>query len=275
MKWEIQPRLERPVLLAAFGGWNDAGDAASGAVRFLAAQWHAREFANIDPEEFYDFNETRPTIRMDEGITREIEWPSNRFTATGLSGSADVVFLHGTEPQLKWRSYCEQVLEVCEHLGVERIISMGALLTDIAHTKPVPVTAASNNPDILTGFGLTSTQYEGPTGIVGVLNAMAQARGIESTSLWASVPHYVGQTPSPKAMLALTRIVAKLIDAPVDVVELEKAADAYEGHITELVEADEDIASYVAQLEDSDDEDPLSADEIADAAEQFLRDQGK
>lgn len=275
LKWEAEPRLERPILIAAFGGWNDAGDAASGAVRYLAAQWHAREFATLDPEEFYDFSEIRPTIRLDDGKTREIEWPTNLFTATGLSGSSDIIFFHGTEPQLKWRTYCEQIFAVCEKFGVERIYSLGALLTDVAHTKPVPVSAASTNPDLIEGYGIDVTQYEGPTGIVGVLTGLAAERGIEATSLWASVPHYVGQTPSPKAMLALTRNLLRLIDGSAELRDLENASDAYEDHINELVAADEEVANYVAQLEDTEEEEPVTGDDIARDVEQFLRDQGK
>ncbi len=266
--------MAQPVLVTAFGGWNDAGDAATGAVRFLAGKWHARSFATIDPEDYFDFSQNRPIVRIDDAITREIEWPTNRFTATSKPKTCNVFFLHGTEPQLKWKTFCKTIIDVAKMLGVQEIITLGSLLTDVPHTRPSPITVATRDNFMIDDFKMAAAQYEGPTGIVAVLNHFAFEAGLEATSLWASVPHYVAQTPSPKAMLALVSATTDLLSTDVDTSELEQAADAYENQVTELVSSDEDIANYVAQLELTDEEVPVvDVEVIADEAQQFLREQ--
>lgn len=275
VNWEHRPRMAKPVLVVAFGGWNDAGDAATGAIRFLAGKWHARSFATIDPEDYFDFSQSRPIVRIDDAVTREIEWPTNRFTATSKPKTCNVLFLHGTEPQLRWKTFCSTIIEVAQSLGVREIITLGSLLTDVPHTRPSPITVATRDSYMIDHFKMTPAQYEGPTGVVAVLNHMAHEAGMESTSLWASVPHYVAQTPSPKAMLALVKATTDLLSVEIDTDDLEQAADAYESQVTELVSSDEDIANYVAQLELSDDEESIvDVDGIADEAQQFLREQG-
>ena len=274
VNWEYRPRMAKPVLVTAFAGWNDAGDAATGAVRFLAGKWHARSFATIDAEEFFDFSQTRPVVRIDDAVTREIEWPANRFTATSKPKTCNLLFLHGTEPQLKWKTFCSTIIDIAKTLGVREIITLGSLLTDVPHTRPSPITVATRDSYMIDHFKMTPAQYEGPTGVVGVLNHMAYEAGLESTSLWASVPHYVAQTASPKAMLALVNATTELLSIDVDTSDLEQAANAYEDQVTELVASDEDIANYVAQLELTDENEPaLDLDAIADEAQQFLREQ--
>jgi predicted ATP-grasp superfamily ATP-dependent carboligase len=269
--WEDRPRLNRPTLVAAFGGWNDAGDAATGALRFLAGKLHARSFATIEAEEFFDFSQSRPIIRLDDGITREVEWPTNRFTATSLDDGSSVIFLHGTEPQLKWKTFCELVLKVAKELDCAEVITLGSLLADVPHTRPAPLSVASRDQQTLEHLSIPATQYEGPTGIVGVLNQMAEAENLIASSLWVSVPHYVPQTPSPKAIAALAGATSSLLCIDIDVSELDKAAETYESQINQLVSSDEEISDYVAQLEAAEDTEDIDLDNLADEAERFLR----
>jgi len=274
LEWERRPNLKRPIVVAAFGGWNDAGEAATAAVRYFASKWHARSFATIDPEDFFDFTQTRPTVRLIDGVTRGVEWPTNRFTAATVPGrERDVVFLDGTEPQLKWRTFSNALIEVATELDASMVITLGGLLADVPHTRPAPVTMNSNNGDLLARYNLEPSQYEGPTGIVGIVHDACASAGIESASLWVTVPHYISQTPSPKATLALVTRTAELMDVPIDTVELEVASHAYERQVNELVEDDEDIATYVAQLEEAADEMNVQGDNLAAEAERFLRGQ--
>ena len=275
--------------MAAFEGWNDAADAATTAVRYLEERWSARAFADIDPEEFYDFSTTRPHVRLVDGLTREIVWPSNRFAAANLSSSRrDVVVLLGTEPQLRWRTFCDQVLDVARAVDVELVVTLGALLADVPHTRPVQVTGTAADEELVQSLGLERSRYEGPTGIVGVLHDAFRRAGIPSASLWAAVPHYVAATPSPKAALALVQRTAHLLASPLVVTDLEIAAASYERQVSEVVEADDDVAAYVRQLEyrdeddddiDEDDElDPAdlpSGDALVAELERFLRDQNR
>jgi len=276
LTWNQRPELHRPVLVAAFAGWNDAGDAATGAARWLASQWGARDLASIDPEEFFDFTATRPVVHLSQGSSRSVEWPVNHFSVARAPSGRDVVFLHGIEPHLKWRTFCTLVLDVAREVGAEIVLTLGGLLADVPHTHPAPVTAHSTDPELLTRFNFRPSQYEGPTGVVGVLHHACLDAGIPSASLWVAVPHYVSQTASPKAMLALVRRTADVLDIPVDTTDLELASAAYERQVTDVVAADEEMAEYVAQLEANDESDELdSADRLAAEAERFLRGQGE
>jgi proteasome assembly chaperone (PAC2) family protein len=281
VRWDQRPQLRRPVLIAAFEGWNDAGDAATLAVQYLCETWGARRFASLDPEEFYDFTTTRPQVKLVDGITRTIEWPGNELWAASVPGTGrDVVLLQGVEPQLKWRTYCGAVLEVAEFLRVELAVTLGALLADVPHTRPVRVTGTAHDTELATRLGLQRSRYEGPTGIVGTLQDACAKTGIPSASLWATVPHYVHQVPSPKAALALVERSAALLGARVNPLELRVAADTYVTEVSARVADDEDATAYVTQLEEADDleqrteaaEGALpSADTLAAEVERFLR----
>jgi len=285
VQWEERPQLRRPVLVAAFEGWNDAGDAASTATRYLRERWAARPFASLDPEDFYDFSSTRPQVRLTDGITREIVWPANELSAASLPGSQrDVVVLLGVEPQLRWRTFCAELVGVASDLQVELIVTLGALLADVAHTRPVRVTGTAADTELVTHLGLRRSTYEGPTGIVGVLHDACNKARIPSASLWAAVPHYVAATPSPKAALALVQRAVGLLSTPVLTTDLEIAAAAYERQVSEVVESDDDVAAYVRRLELDDEgggdddgdgdlgDDDISGDALAAELERFLRD---
>ena len=281
VRWSDHPRLRRPVLVAAFEGWNDAADAATTAGRYLLDRWDARPFATIDPEIFYDFSSTRPQVHLADGITREIIWPSNELSAGTLPRTQrDVVVLLGVEPQLRWRTFCEQVVGIARELGVEMMLALGALLADVAHSRPVRVTGTAADPDLVARLGLERSRYEGPTGIVGVLHDACRQAGIPSASLWAAVPHYVAATPSPKAALALVQRTSSLLSSPVLTTDLELAAADYERQVTEVVESDDDVAGYVHQLEERVDEldeaeaNLPSGDALAAELEKFLREHG-
>ena len=286
VRWERRPQLRRPVLIADFEGWNDAGESASTAVRYLAASWGARRFATIDHEEFYDFTSTRPEVRIDDDLNRRIEWPTLELSAAHLPGpERDVIFLIGPEPQLKWRTFCAAVLGVARALNVQLAVTLGALLTDIPHTRPVRITGSAASASLASELGLQRSRYEGPTGILGVLNDALGRADVETASLWAAVPHYVSQVPSPKAALALVERTAELLEATIAVTDLQIGAAAYERQVTDRVEADEEAVAYVRQLEeaveDDDDEDETdeleipSTDALADEVERFLRDHGQ
>lgn len=270
------------MLVAAFEGWNDAAEAASTALVYLADRLGARQFATIDPEDFYDFTVARPMVKLDEGLTRSIEWPTPTFRAAPLPGSGrDVVFLNAVEPSLKWRTYCDEVIGVCRELGVEMVLTLGAILADVPHTRPVRVMGTAANPEIVAELGLQRSAYEGPTGIVGVLQDACSRAGIRSASFWASTPHYLHQTPSPRAALALVERTASVLGARVDPVDLQIAAAAYDRQVDDLISSEDDVADYVRQLEEEeqggDDADPLEIPPtglLAAEVERFLRDQG-
>ena len=273
--WTSRPRLRRPVLIAAFEGWNDAGDASSNAVRWLHERWGAEAFAHIDPEEFFDFSSARPRVSLVDGLTREIVWPGFEFSFTTVPGcDTDVILLLGTEPQLRWRTFCEQVADVAGACGVRLAITLGALLADVSHAQPVSVIGTAYDPDVVAQLGLTQSSYEGPTGIVGVLHDSLARAGLPSASFWAAVPSYVPGAPSPKAQLALIERTEDLLGAGLVTTDLEIASASYERQISELVDADDDTAAYVRGLEEADDEDddePDTHDFVAEV-EQFLRD---
>jgi predicted ATP-grasp superfamily ATP-dependent carboligase len=270
--------LRAPVLLAAFEGWNDAGDAASGAVAHLADVWEAEPVAEIDPDPYYDFQQHRPTVALVDGTTRRIDWPRNRFSVCSPAGmERDVVLLQGCEPNLRWRAFCAEVLAVADELGASTVVTLGALLADSPHTRPVPVSGTASDPATAAALGLEPSRYEGPTGIVGVLQDAAVRAGLPAASFWAAVPHYVSQAPCPKAVVALLRRVEDLLDAPVPLGELPEQARDWERRVDELAAADAEVAEYVAALEEREPEEELpeaSGDAIAAEFERYLRRRG-
>jgi predicted ATP-grasp superfamily ATP-dependent carboligase len=271
------PELERPVLIAAFRGWNDGGQGASLAGAYLARAWAAQEFASIDGENFYDFQATRPMVSLVDGYTRKIEWPENIFLHAPLPGSGrDAIIMLGVEPNLRWRSFSAHVSGLAKDLGVELVITLGSLLADVPHTRPAPVTGSANDPELIERLGLQASRYEGPTGIVGVLHDACMQAGIPSASLWAAVPHYVSLTPSPRAAKALVDRLAELLEADVDTAELDEAADSYAQQVSEAVASDDETLAYVQELERRVDElaqeaDLPSGDAIAAELTRYLR----
>jgi proteasome assembly chaperone (PAC2) family protein len=272
-----RPDLRDPVLVAAFRGWNDGGQGASLAAGYLAKVWEAERFAEIEPEDFYDFQATRPMVTLDEGETRRLEWPDNGFFHAPIPGARrDAVILIGTEPNLRWKTYSNLVLGLAKDLGVGRVVTFGSLLADVPHTRPAPVTAAATDPKLVAELGLEPSRYEGPTGIVGVLLDSARASGIASLSLWAAVPHYVSLAPSPRAALALVSRFGELLDLQVDTDDLETAADEYSEQVSEAVSTDADTAAYVEELERrvdmlSAEEELPSGDSLAAELTRFLK----
>ena len=245
-----RPALSRPVLIAAFKGWNDGGQAATVAAGFLARQWEAERFADIDPEGFVDFQAVRPTVTLDEGTTRRVEWPENVFLHAAIPGlDRDAVILLGVEPNYRWRAFTDLVTELAVDLGVELVVTLGALLADVPHTRPAPVTGAATDPRLVEELGLQLSRYEGPTGIVGVLHDTCRRREIRSVSLWSAVPHYVSLVPSPRAAKALCERLATLLDISVDLAELAEAEAAYAAQVSEAVASDAETAAYVEELE--------------------------
>jgi predicted ATP-grasp superfamily ATP-dependent carboligase len=272
-----RPELEQPVLLAAFRGWNDGAQAASLAAGYLAKTWGAEQFAEVDPEDFFDFQATRPHVSLEDGLTRRIDWPETGFYHARPEGlDRDIVLLLGIEPNLRWRTFTDLVVGLAQELEVELMITLGALLADVPHTRPAPVTGSASDEELVQRLGLSASRYEGPTGIVGVLHDACRQADIPSASLWAAVPHYVSLTPSPRAAVALCERLGSLIGVEVDVDELEEAAQSYEEQVSEAVASDEETASYVEELErraDSIEEssDVPSGDALAAELTRFLR----
>jgi proteasome assembly chaperone (PAC2) family protein len=242
-----RPTLERPILIGAFRGWNDGGQAATLAAGYLAKLWGARKFADIDPEHF---QATRPMVTLDEGQTRKIEWPENVLYRARIPGTdRDAVILVGVEPNYRWRTFSELISDLARELGVELAITFGALLADVPHTRPAPVTGAATDPKLVDEFGLQLSRYEGPTGIVGVLLDSCRRVGIPSVSLWAAVPHYVSLAPSPRAARALCDRLSGVLGVDIDTKELAEAETSYVEQVSEAVASDADTASYVEELE--------------------------
>lgn len=281
--WNERPVLRRPVLIAAFGGWNDAGDAASAAVEFIGARFDPREVARIDPDEFVDFTDVRPTVRLSEGRMREIDWPATTIAAVEVPGAeSDLAILQGAEPSLRWRRYCDAVVETARALDARMVITLGSLLADVPHTRPVSISAVASDADLVDRLGFDHTNYEGPTGIVGVVQHACAEAGLSSLSLWASVPHYVAAAPNPKVALALLRAFEGASGIAVDGSELESAAEDYERQVSAAVASDPEVKAFVERLESALDEvsdgDPPanlpSADTIARDFQSFLRQRG-
>ena len=245
-----RPDLRSPVLIAAFRGWNDGGQGATLGGGYLAKQWAAEAFAEIDSENFYDFQAVRPNVSLEDGLTRKIEWPSNTFVHAPIPGlDRDAVILLGVEPNLRWKTYTALVLELVHDLEIEFVVTLGSLLADVPHTRPAPVSAAASDPTLVEELGVEPSRYEGPTGIVGILLDACRREGLPAVSLWAAVPHYVSLAPSPRAALALCRRLGELLGTDIDVAELEQAAEEYSQQVTEAVESDGETAAYVDELE--------------------------
>ena len=280
--WDRRPNdLRAPALVCAFGGWNDAGDAATRAVGYLSEALSAQRFASLDSEEFYDYQTTRPTIRLDDDDRRQLEWPKVEvFEARAARAPRDLILMHGVEPSMRWQTFASQVVDLAEALGVQLVVSLGALLGDVPHTRPVAMSGHATDPALLAKLGVQPTRYEGPTGIVGVLHAMCADAGLPSATLWAAVPHYVASAPSPKATLALLRRTEALVGVSVDLSELEAAAIEYERQVGLAVESDADIQAFVERLErtvdseDDDDGNVPSGEAIAREFQRFLRQRG-
>lgn len=272
------PVLRSPVLVASFEGWNDAADAASAAVDHLRLAWQAHLIDEIDPETYYDFQVTRPTVSMSEATPGEIEWPTSRFyQCRPPEAGRDVVLLRGIEPNMRWKSFCDEILDVCHRLEIERVVLLGALLADVPHSQPLPVTATATDAGLLSRLALSPTKYEGPTGVVGVLHEAAARAELDVVSFWAHVPHYASQPPCPKATLGLLHRVEEVLDLPVPTDELATDANDWDEQVRELIESDSDIAEYVRSLEQRSDApglEPRSGDEIAREFEKYLRRRG-
>ena len=289
--WVDESPRERPALVAAFTGWNDAGDAASGALAWLASRWETTEVATLDPEPFYDFDDTRPRLRLEDDGSRSLIWPSNDLIAATVTGEeapdgaeTELALLVGTEPQLKWRTFAQQIVDMAQRLDSPLVVTLGALLADIPHTRPTPIYGSSDDAEMASQLGLTPSSYEGPTGIVGVLHNACANAGLQTASLWAAVPGYASEIPSPKASLALVRRLGTLLDISPDTSELEEMAEGYERHVSELAEQADETSQYIAQLESAFDQEEAENGEIeemrstdpgefVDQIEQFLRDQ--
>jgi len=245
-----RPELRRPVLVAAFRGWNDGGQGATLGGGYLARQWGAESFAEIESENFYDFQAVRPHVSLEEGLTRKLEWPANTFLHAPIPEvDRDAVILLGVEPNLRWKTYSGLVLELAQDLGIELVVTLGSLLADVPHTRPAPVSAAASDPSLVEELGVEPSRYEGPTGILGVLLDACRQAGLPSVSLWAAVPHYVSLAPSPRAALALCRRLGELVGTDIDLDELEQAGEEYAEQVTEAVASDAETATYVEELE--------------------------
>ncbi|MCU1643162.1 MULTISPECIES: PAC2 family protein [unclassified Nocardia] len=278
------PTLRDPILVAAFEGWNDAADAASGAVEHLELIWDAQPLAELDSEDYYDYQVNRPTVRQVDGVTREIHWPSTMLSVCSPPGSErDVVLLRGVEPNMRWRSFCNDLLEFVEQLDVTTVVILGALLADTPHTRPVPVTGTAYNKEAAERFNLEQTRYEGPTGITGVLQDACVRAGVPAISFWAAVPHYVSQPPNPKAVIALLHRVEDVLDVEVPLGGLPEQAEEWEGTVNEMTTGDEEIAEYVRSLEERGDAEvdlneamaKIDGDAIAAEFEKYLRRRGR
>jgi predicted ATP-grasp superfamily ATP-dependent carboligase len=277
LRIDHRPELTRPILVAAFRGWNDGAQAASLAAGYLAKTWGAERFAEVDPENFFDFQATRPHVSLEEGLTRRIDWPETAFYHARPEGlDRDIVLLLGIEPNLRWRTFTELVVGLARELEIELLITLGALLADVPHTRSAPVTGSASDKGLVERLGLSASRYEGPTGIVGVIHDECGKSGIPSASLWAAVPHYVSLTPSPRGALALCERLGDVLGVQVEADELEEAARNYEEQVSEAVASDEETAAYVDELERRSDQledatDLPSGDALAAELTRFLK----
>jgi proteasome assembly chaperone (PAC2) family protein len=281
--WSERPQLRDPALVVAFKGWNDAGESATAAIDFLIESFGATEIARIDPEDFYDFTAVRPTVRLLEGRTRQIEWPENVLHAAHVPGAeSDLLLLTGVEPSLRWKAFNQLLLDMASEMNSRMLITLGALLADVPHTRPVPITGIASNEALIERLGFERSNYEGPTGVVGVLHHACAQTGLDSASLWAAVPHYVAASPNPKAALALIRSFEGVAGVAVEALGLEEDAVDYERQVNAAVASDPDVKSFVERLEetlDEVDEDAPperipSGDSIARDFQRFLRQRG-
>ncbi|HVX43193.1 MAG TPA: PAC2 family protein [Mycobacteriales bacterium] len=273
--FETFPELHDPILVGAFEGWNDAADAATSAVEHLELIWDARPLAALDPDDYYDFQVNRPTVSMVDGVTRRISWPTTRFSVCRPPDSdRDVVLMRGIEPNMRWRAFCEEVLEVYRELGIEMAVGLGALLADTPHTRPVPVTGSAYDAESAAKFGLEESRYEGPTGILGVFQDACVNIGIPAITFWAAIPHYISQSPHPKATLALLHRVEEVLDVPVPLGGLPEQAADWQRLVDEMAGADDEVIEYVRNLEEQSEDSDLaqtSGETIAREFERYLR----
>ncbi len=274
IEFEELPELHDPILIAAFEGWNDAGEAATATVRHLAETWDAELVAAFDPEDYYDFQVNRPRVVTEDG-QRVLSWPTTRIlVATETGFDHDVVLIQGIEPSMRWRAFCVELLELADQLGVQAIVTVGALLAEVPHTRPIPVTATAEDASVRQRFDVEASRYEGPTGIVGVLTHLAGQFDIPSLSAWAAVPHYAGAAPSPKATLSLLKRIESLLGMRISHGDLEEDARAWERGVDDLAQNDDEVAEYVQSLEQAQDTADLpeaSGDAIAREFERYLR----
>jgi proteasome assembly chaperone (PAC2) family protein len=278
LSYQSHPQLRHPVMITAFQGWSDAGEAATSSIGYLRKLWAAEVFASIDPEEFYDFQAHRPLVRINEEGIREITWPVTDFACATVEGAErDVVLLAGIEPSMRWPTYCSLVIDVARQTGVEMVVTLGALLAGRPHTRPIRVTGSASTGDIASRYGLITSKYEGPTGIAGVLIDACRRAGIDAVSLWGWVPHYLQGGPSPPASLAILQRLSALLELGIDLSNLEQAARAHDARVNEAVRSDPDITATVEELErqaDAEDLDEIpSGEELAAEVERFLRNQ--
>jgi predicted ATP-grasp superfamily ATP-dependent carboligase len=278
MELDNMPQLHDPVLIAAFEGWNDAGEAATAAVEHLEREWKATSLASLEPDDYYDFQVNRPVVSLDEAGVRNIQWPTTRLSVVDNTQTGrDIVLIRGIEPNMRWRGFCKELLDVAQDLGVRQVLTLGALLADVPHTRPVPVTVSAKRPQRMKDLNLEPSRYEGPTGIVGVFHDDAAAAGFDAISLWAAVPHYVAQSPCPKATLVLLKHVGDIVALPVPLGDLHEQAEAWQHGVDELAEEDTDVAEYVRRLEEARDTVDLpeaSGEHIAREFERYLRRRG-
>jgi proteasome assembly chaperone (PAC2) family protein len=283
LQWEYRPDgLRAPALVCAFKGWNDAADAASTAITFVGTALGARRFATIDPEDFYDFQATRPRIQLVEGQARQIVWPEvELYEARIPRAPRDLILLGGSEPSFRWRGFSKLIVDVAEAIGVQLVVTLGALLADVPHTRPIAVTGLASDPALVARLGLSTSSYEGPTGIIGILHAACQEAGLPSASLWAAVPHYIAAAPNPKAALALVRKLEGLVGVAVNAADLETSSADYERQVNLAVQSDPDVQAFVERLEQAASEEaseeagPLpSGETIARDLQRFLRQRG-
>ena len=274
------PALNEPVMIAAFEGWNDAGEAASTALEHLELIWDAEPLASIDPEEYYDFQVTRPHVRMADGVTRRIQWQTTRLSYAEIPGTGrHVVLVNGIEPNLRWRAFCRELLDYVERLGVTKVITLGALLSDTPHTRPTPVTGVAYDEASAAELNVELSTYQGPTGIVGVFQYACVEAGVPAVSFWAAVPHYVGQARVPKAAVALLHRIEEVLDVEVPLGVLAEEAEEWERTVSEMAEADEEVREYVRHLEEQAEAEETAAleasgEKIAAEFERYLRRRG-
>jgi len=283
IRLERRPQLGRPVLVAGFTGWNDAAEAASLAVSTVGEAWGAERFGAFEGEEFFDYQAVRPQIRLVEGVTRTVEWPENVLSATSAPAGRDAILLSGPEPNFRWRTFCQGVVDLARELDVSLVVTMGALLADVPHSRPTSVAANAQDPALVEGLRLSASRYEGPTGITGVLHRYCAQQGLPSVSLWASVPHYLPSVPSAPAALALVGNLQALLGGEIDTSHLERTSEDYQRQVSAAVAQDSDLSAYVRMLEERHDSQAEggaprnlpSGDELARELERFLREKGE
>jgi hypothetical protein len=272
------PRLDDPLVVVAFEGWNDAGDAATGALEHLELIWDAKPLAALDPEDYYDFQVNRPTVSLVGGISRRIEWPTTRISvARPPDSDRDVVLIRGIEPNMRWRAFCDELIAILTELDVSIVVALGALLADTPHTRPTPVTGSAYDDDSARAYGLETSTYQGPTGILGVFQDACVQAGLPAISFWAAVPHYVSQPPSPRATVALLQRLEEVIEIPVPLGTLPQQADDWVKTVDEMANEDDEVVEYVRSLEERATEFDLSqanGDTIAREFERYLRRRG-